>query len=373
MAYSPIFGEIDYSTIRPIGSGGNRSSTTGGNIWGYKPIVPGLTSPKASLLAAEPLIGDVLSLAAQNTQRNLTGDLSDAVTNQIIDSLNARGVGGGVGGSPFINYAIADARSKAAQQLQNLGFEQAMALAPTVSKAYTNDPMDIFESSYLKALVDAAPDPAARANWEIAQFDKLFRSGAGNVGSPYSGVSVNYPGTGFGYTPPGSVRPTTPRSVPQMGPQMGTRPQSSTPIRDTSGLRPLANWGTPKDWGALPTVGDLYNLNVPEVAPFEQTVYTPPYAGPYDSSFYTPTTRTVTPANVAAPLEDPMFGFTYPSYIPPSSTRGVMPGASINSTLSPNRSVFTQPGNWGDLTGQDQAEYIDATLRYAGVNPEDFE
>lgn len=354
--YSPIFGMIPN---RLTSTGGSRA---GNNIFGYKPIVPGLTSPKANLLGAEPLIGDISTLAAQNIGTNLRGELSDAFKDAVTDAIVSRGIAGGVGGSDFLERAIALEQGRQAQGLQQLGQQQAMSYIPTISKAFTNDPLDIFGANYLKALVEAAPDPAARAQWEMEQFDRLNRNfnpvpGTGTrLGGQGSVSSVTFPAS----TPTRTASPGgySPLSVGGYAPATSQR-SGPAPVSLIDRTRSMTNYS------GVPTTGDLYGFDLGPVAPATPT---PTYAGipaPFNPATFTPTYSGAgySPSTTLGPVA-PMA---------PTTVFPGIPAPFDPSTFAPSYSSFQYPSNYGELTGQQQTDYVTDILRYADVDPSLYE
>lgn len=204
-----------------IVAGGSRG---GSSVFGTKPKTVSTPSAVADLRRVTPFYDEMNDLISGNILAGLQGMLPASVTQSVLDAANSRAVAGGFGGSGLGNNLGVRDLGLTSKAIQDLAFNQALNFVGNQSKTATVNPALQTDIDQFNSLVRAAPDPTARANWEMEQVTKLLN-----------------PATQGGQLPFGSA--TTP--VPSGG-------TSST-------FKPIRDWGAPNTTlGVNPYVPNFY-------------------------------------------------------------------------------------------------------------------
>lgn len=316
-------------------------SSGGSSVFGRRPGTLTPPNPMAQLAAAVPQYGAITDLLSENLLAGLQGMIPQDVSRAVIDAANARSVAGGVGGSGFAGGIGLRDLGLTSKGIQDQAFAQALGLFPVASRTATLDPALLSQIREFNLLAQAAPDPAARGNFDLNLFNEyldraLAPQGAGaglalppfgatSPGVSYSNLAGDSPGFQF---PLGALRPSvSPYETQENASRMRLNPAYSTSV--------YSGTGGSQGWWNQPT-------------PSSSTSLTPsfnPYAGPVQGTY-------VGPTGVSSPINVPT---------PPSYGRQFGP---LN---------FDLPSNFGDLTGRDQADYVDLLLQNSGVDSSLYE
>lgn len=189
--------------------------TTGTGAYGQVPGTTTTVDPLALWRTFYPNLGADTAAASGIVRSQMAGQLTPEVQRAVTDAANARGVAGGVGGSPFAGSVIARDLGLTTLNLQNqgvsnfgnlLGNYQQNLVAPTTALSQEN------------AVLASAPNPAAAAaeqqrvyeeqqaksferqqalinqqfSQQMAYLDKYLKSATAGVSSKPKAYGVSY-------------------------------------------------------------------------------------------------------------------------------------------------------------------------------------
>jgi hypothetical protein len=238
------------------------SSSEGRDIFGTRIPRVGLPNPAKDIRKVTPGYKDLIRSITDNIMGNLSGEMSPAFQNAVTDSLNARGVSLGVGGSPFSDYGISLGLGRETLARQDLGAQQLMNFLGTQKQTATLDPALRNQIGQFNATNRAAPDPTALNNYWASLFSSINGAGAGAGGVGGGGSMGGGGAVGGGMpswtswtspiNPPVTGSPTASYSGGGNPWQYGTGPATAPPVNNTGVYTAPGGWSTSRPMTNLP-------------------------------------------------------------------------------------------------------------------------
>lgn len=350
-------------------TGGYGGAGGGSDVFGYKPAPLSFPNPMQNMAAATPDYEKLIAALSQNILSGLNGQVPQDVDNQIWDAVNARQLGSGTGGTPFARNDYLRNLGLTSLGMQGAASNQLLSYLPVQSRTATLDPLIQAEIEKYNSLVTAAPDPAARGNWEMEQFNRL--NALGNMpGGSARGISVN------------AGVPTAPPAI-----NMGRPTSSNVPSNNQNDVWRAENTGPAYTWKTTPAPTWDSPL---KTGPYADTYYYPgtPGNGPYgygwggstgstfdtSGSFESLVNNPLTPQSpegsfggtVAGPFDG---GYSYGSSPTSSGT-----GSMVSGNFGTGEEYYSYPSNfYTDLSTAEQDDYVAQVLANSGIDSSLYE